>query len=425
MPKRNTLQKKNKSIANSDIGVREIPAELQNGIRRENGASLLYGVTIDNEFLTTPNGMIIAHSDERAIRELAAEIDFLDKLDVTNISLYNLCSTKIDLVDSGKDEFTHDSLVLPLLGDPVLMPCAGPEYIEQMKYLQIVVDYLRENNVEYPNLPQIPVFDGMEEFIDDSIVNGIQSLAEFIHNSILQLNNWEHTVFVTVAHAFNSPVLGLMLAKKRISPQEFAVTYYTSLAVNSKIWGDTNRREEQRLLEASIKYAECMLRFLDRFAPKSTEAESIIELGESFTVEFKSTLRWNLREQRQDPKMEHAVLKTVAAFLNTDGGTLLVGVEDNKNVIGLKLDGFENDDKYMLHFTNLVNTKIGKEYFGLIRYEVQQAKGEKVLLVNCAKSPKPISLKVENKEVYYVRTGPSTQGFSKDEILEYWKTRVL
>jgi chaperone required for assembly of F1-ATPase len=422
MAKLLTSSRKRRNLSKADIRVGKLPEDMHVEMILAN-ENPLFCVTIDGEYLRTPNGVLIAHEDERAIRELAAEIDFLDQLDVTNISLYNLCSTKIDFVDPGKEEFTRDSLVLPLLGDSVLMPCAGPEYVDQMKYLQIVVDYLEENNIKYPNLPQIPIFDGMEEFIDENIINGIQPLAEFVNDSILHLNNWERTVFITVSHAFNSPVLGLMLAKKTISPQEFAVTYYTSLAVNSKIWGDTNRREEQKLLEACTKYAECMVRFLDQFAPKLTEAERIIQIGESITVEFKSTLRWNIRESRQDPKMEHAVLKTVAAFMNSDGGTLLVGVEDNKNVIGLELDDFENDDKFMLHFTNMVNTKIGKGFFPLIKYEVQKAFGGKVLLIGCRKSPIPVSLKVDNKDVFYVRAGPSTLPMSKNEILEYWKTR--
>jgi type I restriction enzyme R subunit len=73
-----------------------------------------------------------------------------------------------------------------------------------------------------------------------------------------------------------------------------------------------------------------MIRYIDQFAPNLTEAEKIIRVGEGLTVEFKSTLRWNVKENRKDPQMEHAVLKTVAAFLNSDGGILLIGVEEQR-----------------------------------------------------------------------------------------------
>ena len=58
----------------------------------------------------------------------------------------------------------------------------------------------------------------------------------------------------------------------------------------------------------------------------------------AYDVEFKSTARWNLKEECKDKRMEDAVVKTVAGFLNTDGGTLLIGVDDDRQVIGLTHD---------------------------------------------------------------------------------------
>ena len=61
--------------------------------------------------------------------------------------------------------------------------------------------------------------------------------------------------------------------------------------------------------------------------------------GESKTLEFKSTLRWNTKEDRKDDKViTHSALKTVAAFLNTDGGDLLIGVRDDGSIIGIERD---------------------------------------------------------------------------------------
>ena len=61
-------------------------------------------------------------------------------------------------------------------------------------------------------------------------------------------------------------------------------------------------------------------------------AEGVAELlavGESQTVEFKSTARWNVRAGRPDKRMEHAIAKTVGGFLNAQGGKLLIGVDDD------------------------------------------------------------------------------------------------
>ena len=60
--------------------------------------------------------------------------------------------------------------------------------------------------------------------------------------------------------------------------------------------------------------------------------------GESQTLEFKSSARWNVRAASPDKKLEHAITKTVCAFLNAEGGTLLIGVDDNGQVLGLEDD---------------------------------------------------------------------------------------
>ena len=66
--------------------------------------------------------------------------------------------------------------------------------------------------------------------------------------------------------------------------------------------------------------------------------EEIVANDEDYSVEFKSTARWDLREDKPNKAMEDAVVKTVAGFLNTDGGTLLIGVDNSGNAIGLDHD---------------------------------------------------------------------------------------
>ena len=80
----------------------------------------------------------------------------------------------------------------------------------------------------------------------------------------------------------------------------------------------------------------------DQYVRGHRNAEELIKLGESRTLEFKSTLRWSLKEDKQDDKfVTHAVLKTIAAFLNTEGGDLLIGVGDDGSIVGLEQDRLE------------------------------------------------------------------------------------
>ena len=64
----------------------------------------------------------------------------------------------------------------------------------------------------------------------------------------------------------------------------------------------------------------------------------LLRAGESQTLEFKSTARYNMLAARPDKKMEHVVVKTVCGFLNAEGGTLLIGVDDDGQVVGLEKD---------------------------------------------------------------------------------------
>ncbi|MGD0611549.1 MAG: BREX system Lon protease-like protein BrxL [Anaerolineales bacterium] len=152
-----------------------------------------------------------------------------------------------------------------------------------------------------------------------------------------------------------------------------------------------------------------------------SDEEKLIQAGENAKLEFKSTLRWNILAKQIDKGIEHDVLKTIVAFLNTEGGILLVGVEDNGNILGLDLDQLPNDDKYLLHFANLINGKIGKQFVNQIQYVLKVIDDKKILRVDCKTSSTPVFLKIDGLEEFYVRNGPSSVQLSTSEVLEYSK----
>lgn len=96
----------------------------------------------------------------------------------------------------------------------------------------------------------------------------------------------------------------------------------------------------------------------------------LITQGESAKLEFKSTLRTNLVTGEKDARMERAVLKTIVAFLNSRGGTLLIGVSDSGEIIGTDEASFESRDKMLLHLNHLIEDRIGKEYIAYINYYI-------------------------------------------------------
>ena len=149
------------------------------------------------------------------------------------------------------------------------------------------------------------------------------------------------------------------------------------------------------------------------------QVRHLIEKGEHKNLEFKSTLRKNLHTGASDKRIEHATLKTVAAYLNSDGGTLLVGVSNEGDILGLKDDYFESDDKAQLHFTNLIKQHIGSEFLPYIRHEIVKVEDNSVLKVKCQRSDKHVFLKRGEEEEFYVRNGPSSVKIEGSALIDY------
>jgi len=157
--------------------------------------------------------------------------------------------------------------------------------------------------------------------------------------------------------------------------------------------------------------------------------EDIFRNKEDNFTEFKSSLRFCFREQKYMNHIEHAVLKTINAFLNGEGGMLLIGVDDDGNVLGLnedlKLMGNKGKDGLLLHFDNIIINTLGKEQKNdiIIRYE--EYKGQEFIFVEVSQSNKPIFMKVNGKEEFYVRHAASSRPYSMSEATHYidkhWK----
>jgi len=153
----------------------------------------------------------------------------------------------------------------------------------------------------------------------------------------------------------------------------------------------------------------------------TNELFSRIKGGESKKLEFKSTLRWNLHTNKKDNSVENAALKTIAAFCNAEGGDLLIGINDKGEILGIELDNFKNDDKYLLHLGNIINQRILQTVQEFVDTKIVEVQGKKICKVSCKKSSYPIWFKAEKKsdEQFFVRTGPSSKPLSPMKAFDY------
>lgn len=143
-------------------------------------------------------------------------------------------------------------------------------------------------------------------------------------------------------------------------------------------------------------------------AHAATTVEELVQIGESDAIEFKSTLRHNLHTGKHDPRMEWAILRTLAGFLNNSGGKLVMGIGDDGEPVGLSPDGFANEDKMSLHLTNIVKQRMGPQAVTLMRQRFEDYEGERVMVVECDPAKAPVFVKDGQAEKYFIRTGPST-----------------
>ncbi len=154
----------------------------------------------------------------------------------------------------------------------------------------------------------------------------------------------------------------------------------------------------------------------------------LIESGESKTVEFKSTLRYGLRQMAPDKGVEHTAMKNLAAFLNTEGGTLFIGVDDDGNILGLEetdfasFKGSNKKDEFNKHFDTLVQNYFGNDFTHKFKVEFEVIEEKTIALINIqtrASNPVIIKNPEKNIEEFYVRRNASSIALTMYEMINY------
>lgn len=186
--------------------------------------------------------------------------------------------------------------------------------------------------------------------------------------------------------------------------------------------------------------AEHLNRFLDGItrteeSDQPITLEEMIAEGESDELEFKSSLRWDYKLSQVNKKLEDVVIKTVAAFANSAGGTLLIGVDDDGQILGLSHDfnalGNADADRYELHLRNrLINTFGGSFAASKIKIRFPEVAGEEICQVDVQPAPEPLIVAVTDKngqksEKFYARSGNSSQEIPLSEMSAYMKARFI
>ena len=205
---------------------------------------------------------------------------------------------------------------------------------------------------------------------------------------------------------------------------------------NPELWKIDNY--EDFLVERRMILSDELNSWLDAIttmeAPEiALSIEELISEGESSRLEFKSSLRWDYVNSSINSKLENVVLKTVAAFNNTDGGVLIIGIDDDHNVLGLDRDyeSLNGDrDRFEMHLLQRISNKYSTDYTTKnISIKFHTINDMEICELEIAKGTSALYTLVKNKdgqkeEKFYVRRGNASVEISnKSEIENYIKDR--
>jgi len=158
---------------------------------------------------------------------------------------------------------------------------------------------------------------------------------------------------------------------------------------------------------------------------KEDKVKELILNGENETLEIKSTLRFDLKENIVNKKLEYVVAKTISAFLNTEGGTLIIGVDDDNNTLGLEKDiqtlTKQNIDGFELHLRQVIKKYLGDYFEKYIKVTFPKVDDKEICLIQISKSGKPVFITSEGSESFFVRNGNSSIPKNRQEQSEYEK----
>jgi len=290
-------------------------------------------------------------------------------------------------------------------------------------------------------------YDVYIEWYTEKDIEDIKELSEYIES---RFTDFERTGFVL--NGIDSTALGpdfvslekeLKLYKKQgYSTKGLEVSYeaYDDLTEKTKLYNiietpfiyDTIVNIENETIKENYKpISEITSTEKDQIEAITEEdnqfISKILTIGESKTTEFKSTLSYCLKTKQKSKDVEYSVVKTINAFMNHEGGLLLIGVNDNKEIIGLDNDyslynGPNSKDELLKKLDNLVIHYLEKSSLSYITGKFYKLIGKEILSIKIKRSPVPVfikSIKPNKTFDFFIRGNASSVPLNMKEAFEH------
>lgn len=140
----------------------------------------------------------------------------------------------------------------------------------------------------------------------------------------------------------------------------------------------------------------------------------LIKKGEGESVEFKESAHKRVIDR---------LVRTIAAFMNLNGGVLFIGVKDNGEILGME-QSKEDIDKFQRDLFNMIRVRLGRDFAPLVSFDVELIDQKLIYRIDVDSARSPVFYREqkggEEREVFIVRTGSTNNNLLKaSKIIRY------
>ncbi|CAJ1501203.1 protease Lon-related BREX system protein BrxL [[Mycobacterium] burgundiense] len=218
---------------------------------------------------------------------------------------------------------------------------------------------------------------------------------------------------------------------KKLAAHDYAKTAFSYIERDTgrEYWVEVPEQPDDIELEIAGGTATSG-RAIDEVAePLALNTTELMSNGESKKVEFKSSATFDWETGKKNKELEFSIAKTVAGFANSHGGTLLIGVNDDGEAVGL-VDDFrlasqkrQDADGYENWLTSMLAESLGKVATTYLSVSFDEDNGHNICRVDVTPSKVPIFIRSQkSRGDFYVRLSNSTRLLNTAEAMEYIKS---
>ena len=358
------------------------------------------------------------------------------------LSIYSLLCTQKDFWESEGKIFSNEEMANKLKQDPITNLSPGPEQVDQLFQWRDLIKYLDQWDFDFYDIQYFKKPNRQNE-LAKIIARDFNNALPYQKSLFIQMTQIGESVITSWVFVFGSLTanrFAAILSETALFQLSIDIApikdeldedgRYPDASIPLELIGssideetdiETKARAKKKhaLMTELTEFAEVCLKFRDYNQNQSLSLiGELIMRGENKRVEFKESLSLDVRKNTKEKYIEEVAIKTIAGFMNTDGGDLLIGVADNGEVTGIdeEINKFhKSDDKFLLHFKNLFKKKIGEIFSPYLETDIKVEDGKKVFHVVCLPSDNEVFV----DSVFYLRSGPSTDTLEGRDLIDY------